>query len=160
MDHTHWMSEALALAARAATMGEVPVGAVIVHHPFSEKGMEPRIIGAGFNERELSCDPSAHAEIVAMRAAGRALGHWRLTDCTMYVTLEPCPMCAGAAVQARLPRLVYGAKDPKAGAVETLYRLCNDERFNHRVEAIGGVLAEEAAALLKGFFAERREKKQ
>jgi len=157
LDHARWMSEALALAARAAAMGEVPVGAVIVHHP--EGGVE-KVIGTGFNEREIGCDPSAHAEIVAMRATGQALGRWRLTDCTMYVTLEPCPMCAGAAVQARLPRLVYGAKDPKAGAVETLYRLCSDERLNHRVEVIGGVMAEEAGALLKGFFAERREKKQ
>ena len=155
LDHAHWMREALALAARAAAMGEVPVGAVIVHHRFGET---PRVIGTGFNERELGCDPSAHAEIVAMRAAGRTLGHWRLTDCTMYVTLEPCPMCAGAAVQSRLPRLVYGAKDPKAGAVETLYRLCSDERLNHRVEVIGNVMEAEAAALLKGFFAERRRK--
>ncbi|MCL2647039.1 MAG: tRNA adenosine(34) deaminase TadA [Phycisphaerales bacterium] len=156
LDHHRWMREALALAARAGAMGEVPVGAVIVHCPFGEEG---KVIGSGFNEREIGSDPSAHAEIVAMRMAGRMLGHWRLTDCTMYVTLEPCPMCAGAAVQARLTRLVYGARDPKAGAVETLYRLCSDERLNHRVEVIGGVMGEEAGALLKGFFAERRASK-
>jgi len=155
LDYARWMGEALALAARAAAVGEVPVGAVIVHCPV---GGVPQVVGSGFNEREVGCDPSAHAEIVAMRMAGRALGRWRLMDCTMYVTLEPCPMCAGAAVQARLPRLVYGARDPKAGAVETLYRLCSDERLNHRVEVIGGVMGEEAGALLKGFFAERRGK--
>lgn len=119
-------------------------------------GAAPRIIGRGWNRREADADPSAHAEIVAMREAGRALGYWRLVDCTLYVTLEPCPMCAGAIVNSRLERVVYGARDPKAGAVDTLYRLCTDERLNHRVAVVPDVLAEEAAALLREFFAARR----
>jgi tRNA(adenine34) deaminase len=148
-----WMKEALALARQAAAEGEIPVGALVVHHPAEGAA---RIIGRGFNRREAEHDPTAHAEIVAMREAGKELGTWRLTGCTLYVTLEPCPMCAGAMVQGRLERLVYGCADPKAGAVDTLYRLCTDDRLNHRVEVVAGVLAEEAAALLKGFFAARR----
>ena len=153
LDHHHWMAEALALAAEAAARGEVPVGAIVVHHG---QGEIPRIIGRGYNQREQECDPSAHAEIVAMREAGKTLGSWRLDNCTLYVTLEPCPMCAGAMIQARLPRLVYGCTDPKAGCVSTLYQLCTDPRFNHRVEVLGGILAEESASLLRNFFAERR----
>ena len=148
-----WMKEALALARQAGAEGEIPVGAIVVHHP----GEGPvRIVGRGYNRREAENDPSAHAEIVAMRQAGRELGTWRLVDCTLYVTLEPCPMCAGAMVQGRLERVVYGCADPKAGAVETLYRLCEDERLNHRVEVVSGIMGEEAAALLKAFFAVRR----
>jgi tRNA(adenine34) deaminase len=153
LDHQRWMQESLDLARQAAAMGEIPVGAVIVHHP---EGEEPRVIARGFNRREVDSDPSAHAEIVAMRQAGGVLGSWRLLDCTLYVTLEPCPMCAGAMVQARLPRLVYACTDPKAGAVQTLYQLCTDPRLNHRVEVISGVRAEEAAGLLRNFFAEKR----
>ena len=153
LDHERWMDEALQLAREAAAAGEIPVGAVVVHHP---DGTEPRVIGRGFNRRETEKDPSAHAEIVAMREAGRALGSWRLIDCTVYVTLEPCPMCAGAMVQGRLRRLVYGCTDPKAGAVETLYQLCSDPRFNHRLEVVRGVKADEAAGLLREFFAARR----
>ena len=154
LDHTHWMSEALALARHAAAAGEIPVGALVVHHA---PGCEVRIIGRGHNRREAENDPSAHAEIVALREAGRALGTWRMVDCTMYVTLEPCPMCAGALVQSRLQRLVYGCTDPKAGAVQTLYQLCTDPRFNHRVEVAGGIMAEEAGGLLREVFASRRK---
>ena len=153
-DDVRWMKEALDLARAAAETGEIPVGAVIVHQPPNDP---PRIIGRGFNRREAECDPSAHAEIVALRAAGRTLGLWRLLDCTMYVTLEPCPMCAGALVNTRLPRLVYGTRDPKAGAVDTLYQICTDPRLNHRVEVAGGVAAEEAAELLRNFFQKRRK---
>ena len=156
-DHAAWMSEALALARQAAAAGEIPVGAILMHHP---EGQLPRIIGRGYNRREAENDPSAHAEIVALRQAGQALGSWRLLDCTLYVTLEPCPMCAGALVQARLPRLVYGCPDPKAGAVDTLYRLCTDDRLNHRVEVLAGIRADEAAALLKEFFSSRRTRTQ
>ncbi len=149
------MRQALHLAQEAATQNEIPVGALILHHPV---GGEPRIIGTGFNCREAHHDPTAHAEIVAMRQAGQALNHWRLLDCTMYVTLEPCPMCAGALVQSRLPRLVYACRDPKAGAVDSLFQLCTDPRLNHRLEIISGILAEESATLLREFFASRRTK--
>ncbi|MEI8194400.1 MAG: tRNA adenosine(34) deaminase TadA [Phycisphaerae bacterium] len=153
----HWMRTALDLARQAADVGEIPVGAIIVHQPRTAAGeVEGIIIGQGFNRREAQCDPTAHAEIVAMRQAGQALRQWRLLDCTMYVTLEPCPMCAGALVNARLPRLVYGCSDPKAGAVASLYQLCTDSRLNHRVEVVSGLLADEASALLKAFFASRR----
>ena len=153
LDHAAWMSRALELARQAAAAGEIPVGAIVVHHP---EGQIPRIIGRGFNRREAENDPSAHAEIVALRQAGQALGSWRLLDCTLYVTLEPCPMCAGALVQARLQRVVYGCADPKAGAIDTLFCLCTDERLNHRVEVLAGILADESAALLREFFASRR----
>src|SRR5678816_4366306 len=153
LTHDHWMAQALELARTAAAEGEIPVGALVVHHP---ENVEPRIIGRGFNRREAQHDASAHAEIVAMREAGAFLNSWRLLDCTLYVTLEPCPMCAGAIVQARLPRLVFGCTDPKAGAVTTLYQICTDVRLNHRVEVVAGVQAEEAAQVLKSFFAARR----
>lgn len=157
----YWMRRALDLARQAAGVGEIPVGAIIVHHPGAPGEtvggqVSGTIIGQGFNRREMNCDPTAHAEIVALRQAGQALGQWRLLDCTMYVTLEPCPMCAGALVNARLPRLVYGCGDPKTGAVASLYQLCTDPRLNHRLEVVPGVLAEEARALLKAFFASRR----
>jgi tRNA(adenine34) deaminase len=147
------MGIALALAEKAAAVGEIPVGAIVIHHP---PGGVVRIIGEGFNRREAEHDATAHAEIVAMRQAGIALQQWRLLDCTLVVTLEPCPMCAGAIVNARVPRLIFGCADPKAGAVATLYQLCTDPRLNHRVEVVGGVRAEEAATLLKSFFATRR----
>jgi len=145
-----WMREAITLAAAAAGAGEVPIGCVVVHEPTG------RIVGRGANRREADHDPTAHAEILAMREAGRTLGHWRLVDCTLVVTLEPCPMCAGAIVNARVPRLVYGCADPKAGAVRTLFQLCNDERLNHRVDVVSGVLAEECAEQLKAFFRAQR----
>jgi tRNA(adenine34) deaminase len=145
-----WMSDAISLARAAAGLGEVPIGCVVVHHPSGD------IIGRGYNRRETDRDPTAHAEILAMREAGRALGHWRLVDCTLVVTLEPCPMCAGAIVNARVPRLVYGCDDPKAGAVRTLYQVCTDARLNHRVEITPGVLADDCAELLRTFFREQR----
>jgi len=144
------MVEALRLARHAASEGEVPIGCVIVHEPTG------RVVGRGYNRRETDDDPTGHAEIVAIREAGRALGSWRLSDCVLVVTLEPCPMCAGAIVNARLKRLVYGCDDPKAGAVRTLYTLCEDVRLNHRVQVTTGVRAEESAQLLKDFFKERR----
>jgi tRNA(adenine34) deaminase len=128
----------------------VPIGCAIVHDATQ------RIIGRAYNRREVDRDPTAHAEILAIREASRALGHWRLLDCTLYVTLEPCPMCAGAVVNARVPRLVYGCDDPKAGAVRTLYQICDDARLNHRVEVIPGILSNECAELLQRFFRARR----
>jgi tRNA(adenine34) deaminase len=150
MTSEDWMRQALALAQRAADEGEVPIGCVIVHDPTG------RVIGSGHNRRQLDRDPTAHAEIVAMREAGRALGHWRLLDCTLYVTLEPCSMCAGAMVNARIPRLVYGCDDPKAGAVRTLFQICEDARLNHRLEVVAGVLAGECGELLREFFRRQR----
>jgi tRNA(adenine34) deaminase len=144
------MRLAIAQAELALALDEVPIGCVIVHEPTGT------IAGSGYNRRETDHDPTAHAELLAIRAAGAALGHWRLTDCTLYVTLEPCPMCAGAIVNARIPRLVYGATDPKAGACETLYTIPTDPRLNHRVECAGGVLAEECADLLRTFFRRQR----
>ena len=145
-----WMTEAIALAREAATRDEVPIGCIIVHEPTG------RIIGRGYNRREMDCDPSAHAEIVAMREAGKEMGYWRLVDCALIVTLEPCPMCAGAIVNARIGRVIYGCSDPKAGAVRTLYQLCDDPRLNHRAIIEAGVLADECAALLQDFFKVRR----
>ena len=144
------MRHALSLARAAMDAGEVPIGCVVVHDPSGE------IVGRGYNRRETSHDPTAHAEILAMREAGTALGHWRLVDCTLVVTLEPCPMCAGAIVNARVPRLIYGCDDPKAGAVRTLFQLCSDARLNHRVEVTAGVLADDCAELLRAFFRQRR----
>ena len=146
-----WMHEAITCAKQALAADEVPIGCIIVHLPTN------RIIGRGFNQRETNHDPTAHAEILAMREAGSALNHWRLLDCALVVTLEPCPMCAGAIVNARIPNLIYGCDDPKAGAVRTLYQLCDDPRLNHRVEVIAGVLAEECAQLLRDFFARQRQ---
>ncbi len=144
------MREAIALAAHAASIGEVPIGCVVVDD------LTGRVIGRGYNRRETDHDPTAHAEILALREAARQRGHWRLTDCTLVVTLEPCPMCAGAIVNARVHRLVYGCDDPKAGAVRTLYRVCDDARLNHRVEVTGGVLATGCATLLQDFFKAQR----
>ena len=146
----HWMTEAITLAREAMALGEVPIGCVVVDDATG------RIIGRGYNRRETDHDPTAHAEVLAMREAGRTLGHWRLVNCTLVVTLEPCPMCAGAIVNARVPRLVYGCDDPKAGAVRTLFRVCTDTRLNHRVEVIPGVMGDECAELLRSFFRDQR----
>lgn len=149
VDHTPLMREAIALAKTAAELGEVPIGCVIAD-------ASGNVIARGHNRRELDEDPTAHAEVVAMREAARVLGHWRLVDCTLVVTLEPCPMCAGALVNARVANLVYGCPDPKAGAVHTLYTIPTDPRLNHRLTVQAGVLAEECAQLLKDFFRARR----
>lgn len=146
-DHA-FMGVALLLARRAAALGEVPVGAIVVH--------AGRIIGRGFNRRELDADPTAHAEVLALREAARRIGRWRLVDATLYVTLEPCAMCAGALVNARVARLVYGATDAKAGAVRSLYGLCDDTRLNHRLHVQDQVRTKECAALLTQFFRARR----
>jgi tRNA(adenine34) deaminase len=142
------MAQALAEARAALEHHDVPVGAVVVHGG--------QVIAARHNERELTHDPSAHAEILAMRDAARALGQWRLDECTLYVTLEPCAMCAGAAVNARLGGLVYGAHDPKAGAVTSHFGLLDSDVLNHRVSVISGVGQHDAAELLRSFFRERR----
>jgi len=150
-----WMNLALEQAAAAEAMGEVPIGAVIVRTDDGEPG-DWRVVAAEHNRRIIDADPTAHAEMLAIRAAAAALGDWRLTGCTMIVTLEPCCMCAGAIVLARLDRVVYGAADPKAGAVETLYRLCSDSRLNHQVQITGGVRAEECGQILTNFFRKQR----
>src|SRR4051794_18036999 len=143
-----YMRLALQEAGRALEHDDVPIGAVVVRHD--------EVIGVGHNERELLEDPTAHAEILALRQAAAALGSWRVLDATMYVTLEPCAMCAGAIVLARVPRVVYGCADPKAGAAGSVLEVLAEERLNHRAEVVGGVGAEECAALLRGFFAARR----
>ncbi len=145
-----WMQAALAEARLAEEKGEVPVGAVVIH--------DGQVIGRGHNLRESSQDPTTHAEMIAIQEAAKHLGSWRLIDATIYVTLEPCPMCAGALVNARVPRVVWGCNDPKAGATETLYAIGNDERLNHRFESVSGVLREECSALLTEFFAAIRAK--
>ena len=145
-----FMQQALAEANAAAAEGEVPVGAVLV--------VDGQVVARGRNAKELSGDPTAHAELVAIREAAQALGRWRLSGATLYVTLEPCPMCAGAIVQARVDRLVFGCRDPKAGATGSLMNLVQDERLNHRVELVEGVCAEQASALLKDFFRARRRR--
>lgn len=149
-NHTYWMEEAIREARKAEQIGEVPIGAVIVR--------DGQIIGRGHNLRETSLDPTAHAEMIAIREASSRLGAWRLLDCTLYVTLEPCPMCAGAIVQSRVPAVVYGAPDPKAGCAGTLMNLLQEERFNHRVELIPDVLREECGLLLTNFFRRLRGK--
>lgn len=148
MTDQDFMAEALKLAATAAGLGEVPVGAVAVK--------DGQIIGRGYNRREIDRDPFSHAEFNAMREAAQAVGAWRLTGVTVYVTLEPCAMCAGALVQSRVSRLVFGATDPKAGAVGSLYNLAADPRHNHRVEVTGGVMSEACSQALKNFFASLR----
>jgi tRNA(adenine34) deaminase len=152
--HEFYMEQALREAEAAGLEDEVPIGAIIVHEPADGSG--PRVIGAAHNQREQLHDPTAHAEMLAITQAAEALGNWRLERCTLYVTLEPCPMCAGAIVLARIPRVVYGAADPKAGAATTLFRLLDDPRLNHRAEVIGGVLGERCGRLLSQFFAGRR----
>ena len=157
-DDERAMRSCIRLGAEAATRGEVPVGALVVHED-PESGAR-RVIAVGFNLRETTHDPTAHAEIVAMRRAAQLLGQWRLDECTLYVTLEPCPMCAGAIVNARVRRVVYGCDDPKAGAGRSLYTLMTDTRLNHRVELQMGLFAHECAQLLKEFFARRRQEKK
>ncbi|MFZ5613340.1 MAG: tRNA adenosine(34) deaminase TadA [Pseudomonadota bacterium] len=144
-----WMGYALDLARYAARRGEVPVGAVVV-------GPEGRLLGKGWNQPITCNDPSAHAEIVALRAAAQRLDNYRLAGTTLYVTLEPCLMCAGAMIHARVQRLVFAATDPKTGAVQNLYQVLADARLNHQVAVTGGVLAEEAGAMLRAFFRSRR----
>lgn len=144
-----WIRHALNLAQQAADTGEVPVGAVIV--------MDDRILAEGFNRPISEHDASAHAEIIALRAAGEVLQNYRLVGCTLYVTLEPCVMCAGAIIQARIDRVVFGAWDPKAGAVSSVYDILSRPRLNHSVEWTGGVLEEECGELLREFFRQRRK---
>lgn len=147
-DDARWMREALALAGEAAARGEVPVGAVVVR--------DGRIVGRGANANILDSDPSAHAEIVALREAGRRLGNHRLVDCTLYVTLEPCCMCAGAMVHARLERVVYGAADPKTGAAGSVFDVLTSALHNHAPRVEGGLLADESGTMLRAFFRARR----
>jgi tRNA(adenine34) deaminase len=147
---TKYMMLALSAARQAAERGEVPVGAVVI------SGGE--IVGTGYNRREEQQDPLGHAEMLAIREASRRLQSWRLEDCDIYVTLEPCLMCTGAILQARMRRLVFGCNDPKAGAVESLYRLCDDQRLNHQLPVTGGVLGQESAAMLAEFFSRLRVK--
>jgi len=147
MDAT-WMAEALLEARTAGGEGEIPIGAVVV--------VEGRIVGRGRNARERLRDPTAHAEMLALQEAARSLGRWRLSGATVYATLEPCPMCAGALVNARVDRLVYGVADPKAGAAGTLFDIPRDERLNHRIAVESGVLGEECGAVLRDFFRARR----
>jgi len=146
--HEHFMQMALREAESAMAQDEVPVGVIIVQGS--------RVIAAAHNQREQLRDPTAHAEMIAITQAAEALHDWRLEKCTLYVTLEPCPMCAGAILQARIPTVVYGATDRKAGAVDSLFHLLGDERLNHRCEVIGGVLAEPCGLILTEFFQRQR----
>ncbi len=148
MTHEDFMRRAYREAQAALEAGEVPVGAVIVH--------DGRVIAEAHNQREGLNDPTAHAEMIAITQAAAALSSWRLEGCTLYVTLEPCPMCAGAIVQARIPTVVYGARDPKAGAVDSLFHLLNDARLNHRCDVVDGVLGPECGAILTEFFRQQR----
>ncbi len=143
-----FMGLALEQAQLAFEAQEVPVGAVVVK--------DGKVVARGFNSKESSRDPTAHAEMIALRQAAAVLGRWRLTDCSVYVSLEPCPMCAGAMLSARIARLVFGCADPKAGAVQSLYSLADDSRMNHSFEVSGGLMAQEASELLKSFFRARR----
>ncbi len=147
--HEHFMRMALAEAQQALAEDEVPVGAVIV--------CGERLVASAHNQREQLCDPTAHAEMIAITQAATALESWRLNDCTLYVTLEPCPMCAGAILQARIPVVVYGATDAKAGAVDSLFHLLGDERLNHRCQVVPGVLAKECGEMLTQFFQAQRQ---
>ena len=146
--HQLYMQMALQQAEQAARADEVPVGAVIVR--------EGSVIAAAHNQREMLRDPTAHAEMIAITQAAEAVGGWRLEGCLLYVTLEPCPMCAGAILQARIPVVVYGAVDPKAGAVDSLYRMLDDTRLNHRCQVISGVLGQRCGQVLTDFFRQRR----
>jgi tRNA(adenine34) deaminase len=148
MMHDFYMQIALEEAEQAMREEEVPIGAVIV--------CEDRIIAQAHNQREQLHDPTAHAEMIAITQAAESLQSWRLEKCSLYVTLEPCPMCAGAIVQARIPMVIYGATDPKAGAVHTLYQLLNDARLNHQCEVVAGVLAEPCGQILSRFFQQQR----
>jgi tRNA(adenine34) deaminase len=149
LPHEHFMALALQEAERALAENEVPVGVVIVQGS--------RVVAAAHNQREQLHDPTAHAEMIAITQAAAALESWRLDGCALYVTLEPCPMCAGAILQARIPLVVYGAADPKAGAVDTLFHLLNDPRLNHRAQVLSGVLADRCGGILSRFFQKQRE---
>ena len=151
-DDSYWIEKALAQAKKAARLGEVPIGAVLIR--------DSRIIGRGCNRREGKNDPSAHAEMIAIRQAASRLNAWRLTGTTLYVTLEPCPMCMGAIILARIERLVFGCYDPKAGAVGSLYDLSADSRFNHQVAVSTGVREQECSDVLSSFFKELRQRKK
>jgi tRNA(adenine34) deaminase len=142
------MYSALEQARRAFEIEEVPIGAIVVH--------QDEIIGEGYNQRETLSDPTGHAEMIAITQAAQALGDWRLSGCTLYVTLEPCPMCAGAIVQARIPRVIFGTTDPKAGACTTLYRITDDPRLNHQCTVLGGVLQQDCKGILQQFFTQQR----
>ncbi|RDB59713.1 tRNA adenosine(34) deaminase TadA [Gordonibacter sp. 28C] len=162
MTDEDYMRLALEEARRAAELDEVPIGAVVVYEPIDPATRrslaEPRVIARACNLRETTRDPAGHAEFLAMKQAAAELDAWRLTGCTVYVTLEPCIMCAGLMHQARIDRCVFGAPDPKAGALGTLYRVNEDERLNHNFEVVPGVLGDECAALLRAFFARKRRK--
>lgn len=146
-----YMRLAIDEAKKAEMIGEVPIGAIIVY--------DKKVIASGCNQREKDQTTLSHAELLAIKAANEYIGSWRLEDCTLYVTLEPCPMCAGAIVQSRIPRIVYGANDPKAGCTGTLMNLCNEKRFNHQSNVTSGVLAEECGTMLTNFFKEIRKQK-
>lgn len=148
LPHEYWMKKALDQAITAFDHDEVPVGAVIVH--------QERVIAEAWNQREMLKDPTAHAEMIAITQAAEVLGSWRLLDCTLYVTLEPCPMCAGAIVQSRIPCVIYGTADAKSGACHTLYQITSDLRLNHQCAVMGGVLQEDCRALLQQFFRQQR----
>ncbi|MFC0525921.1 tRNA adenosine(34) deaminase TadA [Pontibacillus salicampi] len=152
MNHEYYMSLAIEEAKKAESIGEVPIGAVIVK--------EDKVIARGYNEREHTQKASSHAEFIAIERANEAVGSWRLEDCVLYVTLEPCPMCAGAILQSRIPTVVFGAYDPKAGCTGTLMNLLTDSRFNHRAEVIPEVLHERCSTMLTSFFQQLREKKK
>lgn len=152
MQHVTFMKEAIKEAKKAESIGEVPIGAIIVK--------DGEIIGRGYNLRETNQLSNAHAEMIAIVQANEFVGSWRLEDCTLYVTLEPCPMCAGAIVQSRIPTVVFGATDPKGGCCGTIYNLLDEEKFNHRCEVISGVLEEECGQLLSDFFKNLRQKKK
>ena len=160
MEDRDYMRIALEEADRAAKRGEVPIGAVVVYEPIDPGTRRPlaapRIIAQAGNKREETRDPAAHAEFIALQQAAKELNAWRLSDCTVYVTLEPCIMCAGLMHQARIRRCVYGASDPKAGALGTLYQINEDTRLNHTFEVTAGVLEDECAQALRSFFASRR----
>lgn len=143
-DHRYWMKKALVQAEIAFEKGEIPVGAIVVR--------DNELIAKGFNLREQLNDPTAHAEIIALTAAAERIGDWRLTGCTLYVTLEPCPMCAGAIVNSRIDTVVYGLSDPAMGACDSLYHLCEDPRFNHQAKVVSGVLKDEVKQLMDLFF--------
>jgi tRNA(adenine34) deaminase len=147
--HIKWMKEALLEAEKAEAIREVPIGAIIVH--------EDIVIGRGYNLRESSNDPTAHAEIIAIREASKKLQSWRLLNCQMYITLEPCPMCAGAIVQARVPQIIFGTPDPKAGCAGTIMNLLQEKRFNHQVDIVNNILQHECSSILTHFFKKIRQ---
>ena len=147
-DHTYWMKQALVQAQKAFIIKEIPIGAIVV--------LNGKVIGKGFNQREGLNDPTAHAEMVAISAAANTLADWRLTDCTLYVTKEPCPMCAGAIINARIKMAVFGCYDEEAGCCGSLYQLCGDPRFKTKVAVMGGVLEKQSLSLIQDFFKKRR----